>query len=405
MTLPQLPSTRGSSNSTKVKVVLAVVFLLFTFMFARIRQRNVMNAVNASGDTKRQVQHTCKISNPKAIINKFEMPRGSKLSKFLEGPGLAQWPHDNTTRFAVCKFRRDEGGNYKHLPHAMQQLYRCFSWWRNNGNKIPVLLNAPTNFSAPYINGFMDLLQSAFHVQLKNQAKDEYHPVRPIVDYAFDAPALSGGYKMRSPGEFDLFRQVSVEYLGIHGEGCPAVGQTNSGLFPFPKITILNRSPRSGRHLLEIHRWKEVLESVHKKIHIRVVSSMDGLSFKDQVALMKHTDLLISPHGGQLTSIPFMPKCAAVLELFPVGYFTPRFFGSLAAVSNHQYYYLYTGHDVKKERQTATLDQRRKVRQNPVCVPEHAIEQTIIPFVRQFIRNWQKCCHYREGEPKWAGGH
>ena len=54
-----------------------------------------------------------------------------------------------------------------------------------------------------------------------------------------------------------------------------------------------------------------------------------------------NTDILISPHGAQLGSIPFLPDCAAILELFPQYYWIPGYYGSLAKASGHPYYHLY----------------------------------------------------------------
>merc|ERR1711879_712710 len=53
-------------------------------------------------------------------------------------------------------------------------------------------------------------------------------------------------------------------------------------------------------------------------------------SFEEQVHLFYHTDILVSPHGGQLTNVVFMPSCGAVLELFVADYFIPGYFGTLA---------------------------------------------------------------------------
>jgi Glycosyltransferase 61 len=71
---------------------------------------------------------------------------------------------------------------------------------------------------------------------------------------------------------------------------------------------------------------------------VRIVS-FDGWSFAEQVVFMNSVDVLISPHGAQLTSIPFLPNCASILELFPQGYHPPYYFGSLAVASGvtHSY--------------------------------------------------------------------
>ncbi len=58
---------------------------------------------------------------------------------------------------------------------------------------------------------------------------------------------------------------------------------------------------------------------LHHMVHV------ESLPFCDQVALMRDTDLLISPHGAALTNLMFMRKHSAVIELmtapwYEIGY-------------------------------------------------------------------------------------
>ncbi|KAJ0984674.1 hypothetical protein J5N97_003030 [Dioscorea zingiberensis] len=52
---------------------------------------------------------------------------------------------------------------------------------------------------------------------------------------------------------------------------------------------------------------------------LRVARSYN-LSFCDQVRLMRDTDILITPHGAQLTNMIFMDKNSSILEFFPKGW-------------------------------------------------------------------------------------
>ena len=80
--------------------------------------------------------------------------------------------------------------------------------------------------------------------------------------------------------------------------------------------------------------------------------------------ILSQTDLVISPHGAQLTGIPFLPTCAAVLELFPEGYLIPNYFGSLAAASEVAHSYLYLGKDATATPQDVQrqMNQDKKLR-------------------------------------------
>jgi len=51
-------------------------------------------------------------------------------------------------------------------------------------------------------------------------------------------------------------------------------------------------------------------------VHVQSVS-MEGLSFRDQLLLMKNTSVLVGMHGSGLTNVIFLPAGASSVELFP----------------------------------------------------------------------------------------
>lgn len=119
-------------------------------------------------------------------------------------------------------------------------------------------------------------------------------------------------------------------------------------------------------------------------------------SYTDQVKFMSETDILISRHGAQLTSLAVMPKCGSVLELFPVGYYTPKFFGSLAAISLHDHHTAYDGvakAEMRNFHQNHT--QRVLARSRNFCV--NATD--LIPMVETMIETWRSCCRELHGNP------
>ncbi|KAG0488559.1 hypothetical protein HPP92_007370 [Vanilla planifolia] len=52
---------------------------------------------------------------------------------------------------------------------------------------------------------------------------------------------------------------------------------------------------------------------------VRLVRSIN-LTFCEQVQLMSETDILVSPHGAQMTNMVFMDKNSSVMEFFPKGW-------------------------------------------------------------------------------------
>jgi hypothetical protein len=58
-------------------------------------------------------------------VTSLSLPNQHNLTFFLEGPAFES--HNIEDNAAACRFWRDEYSG--HFPHAMQQLYRCVSWW------------------------------------------------------------------------------------------------------------------------------------------------------------------------------------------------------------------------------------------------------------------------------------
>jgi hypothetical protein len=59
-------------------------------------------------------------------------------------------------------------------------------------------------------------------------------------------------------------------------------------------------------------------------IHLKVVSNFNG-ALNEQAMEIHNADIIISPHGAQLTNLAFIYPCTAVLELFPRGYYLGYF--------------------------------------------------------------------------------
>jgi len=122
--------------------------------------------------------------------------------------------------------------------------------------------------------------------------------------------------------------------------------------------------------------------------------SFDGMSFLEQITFMAKVDLIIGPHGAQLTTIPFLPNCGAVLEFLPKGYIYQHYFGSLATATGHGHMTLYTGQNQTKDGTyfMKTLPRRNKVRRKSIWVDP----VVLVNAMEHMIDNWQKCCRRQQ---------
>ena len=124
----------------------------------------------------------------------------------------------------------------------------------------------------------------------------------------------------------------------------------------------------------------------------------------DQISYMNTIDILIGPHGAQFTSIPFLSECSGILELFPIGYYIPTFFGSLSRSTGHYHISYYTGSTTNNNNITSINNrvharneeirvghqtlQTRKVSRRKTIIADPNI---IIHSVKKLISYWQSC--------------
>jgi hypothetical protein len=77
-------------------------------------------------------------------------------------------------------------------------------------------------------------------------------------------------------------------------------------------IGMVNRLPRSGRHLVNAD---EICSSIQKELGIKVsITFFEDKSFEYQIQFFRDHQIIIGPHGAHLANIPFSPDNALILE-------------------------------------------------------------------------------------------
>uniref|UniRef100_A0A7S2YBX5 Glycosyltransferase 61 catalytic domain-containing protein n=2 Tax=Entomoneis paludosa TaxID=265537 RepID=A0A7S2YBX5_9STRA len=247
---------------------------------------------------------------------------------------------------------------------------------------------------------FLKALQDAFSIRLNRhgEQKNISASVSTKITDTFT------GYVMNKPKDMEVLRSGILEHYNISGlpktmrTGCPTgTGDAAEGK-SLPIIGFLNRE--GGRR---VDNYQEIIDAVRDRfdkpaaegvsfqnLTVDYKASFDGASFLDQISYMAGVDFLIGPHGAQLTSIPFLPACGGLLEFFPKGYLAHKFFGTLAAASNHSHFYMYTGKDKTKEVKhfMRSMSSRSKARRRHI----EADPSLVVEVVELFIQKWQKCC-------------
>lgn len=317
------------------------------------------------------------------------------------GPGIDNSTASNFSRYAVCSFLGED--NPYHFPHGMRQLYRCWSWWEMHPSKIKVL-EVPRDFwddlkrqgggrVNPFFRGILRVFTNGLNVTVIvsnstaapvkdlasvnaiNVSEEEVTAVWVEYNQNIYLGRMRKYYAFRR-GDSSTLRDGVVSYY--FPDRNPSICQKAV------KVGILNR--RGTRRILNV----DVLSKVLSNYSSRVVY-FEGATFQEQVDFFSSVDVLVSPHGAQLTGEVFMPKCGAVLELIPRGYFAPNWFGSLAVDSglNYSYLYMSEGDPLEESRNiSATKSGRTWARKQNFCLPIPAV----VEAVKTLIEQWHSCC-------------
>jgi Glycosyltransferase 61 len=293
-------------------------------------------------------------------------------------------------KYAVCDYFDDKIS--QHFAHAMQQVYSCWSFWQAHPDKLPVLnvqrvtpsslieairyrIYKHRNENNPFMVGIYQALTETLGVKVVYNHKYPYS-----VKVKRNRQWLNG-YSF-IPNSTASLRNAILGSFGERVRSCPVK----------PRIAIFDRkSSRSFDNVQSLqsalqHQWQDMVDIVY----------LEGKSFAEQIGLFSRYDIVVSPHGAQLTSIPFMPDCGGVLEVFPDGYLIPQFYGSLAHLSMHSHAYLHLSHDTRsyteiQEDEMQDREYRRAKRSAGLCPST----DSVVEGVHMLYDGWQQCCSIR----------
>jgi Glycosyltransferase 61 len=163
-------------------------------------------------------------------------------------------------------------------------------------------------------------------------------------------------------------------------------------------IGFLNRADsKQGRHCDNHELVVQALQKhdfgFSEPPQIKYLDSFDGLSFQEQITFMSQIDILIGPHGAQVTSAAFVPTCGGVVEFIPKGYYYPSFFGSLSQSTGHYYRYIYLGNFTNRMQEWeywTVQDGKRRGQAKKWYTTVNP--EAVVMAVKELTAEWQQCC-------------
>lgn len=274
----------------------------------------------------------------------------------------------------------------------MQQFSRCFSFWQIFSTYQPYLHMYTrahgTDGRDEFNRGMFRIFEEVFNVTIVYDfdAVDESTlVVKPLYDIGMEE-SLQQGIVFQKKEHAQVLRERVQEFYQIPAAGC----QTNK---TEPAIAILNRKKQSARFIVNAKRLQRHVQKLTNQPVI--LETFENKTFMEQISFMSQVDILISPHGAQLTSLSFIPSCGSIFEIFPRGYYLPHFFGPQAITSGLRHGYVYNGANVNKEwYKSGMLDrtQRFRARRSNVCVPL----ETSLTIIGKMVDKWKVCCQEKQ---------
>jgi hypothetical protein len=174
-----------------------------------------------------------------------------------------------------------------------------------------------------------------------------------------------------------------------------------------PRIGILNRA--KSRTIEHVDQLATALRSnINGTTNADIaLHYFENASFVEQVQFFMDTDILISPHGAQLTGLPFLTTssssetntCSQVMEIFSPRYVLTDFFGTLAAQSHIPHSYMYFEHEDDNDNLTSsvlpgtvrvsrTVTERIIDRQRSIQI----LVDDVVKAVKELVDDWHTCC-------------
>jgi len=311
---------------------------------------------------------------------------------------------DNMTLPLVCEFRNDEAF-FKHFAHAMQQLYGCYSYYQqeqhrhgsDQSDRAKILLLSGTMkkqlTSNPFLKGFLGVLRDQMAVEIMSRS-DFLKEMGGEQSIGVARLFVPGGYVISHAEQ--LIEMVET-YISKTTTNSTLLKATKNDHCTFPRIGILNRRPSMGRSIQNTNTIVKELVNLSFQQEIPV-EYFEGKSFAEQVQFFQSVDILLSPHGAQLTGLPFLAgasstKCEQLLELFPDNYIIPAFYGSLARNSDIGYSYHYLSDrnsptEADDAALSANMGLRIGARAANLCVDPDIMRSS----VQNLVNDWAKCC-------------
>ncbi|XP_057248287.1 uncharacterized protein LOC104905050 [Beta vulgaris subsp. vulgaris] len=232
--------------------------------------------------------------------------------------------------------------DYNNIWHCLSAVYPFVAWHLKNGCKLPsrwILYHWgelrtkmslwPSLLLQSTFSGPLNIDGSYFRIYINDAMYDRFEGVEEEHPICFEEAVVmrhneGGMSRQRRMETYDLIRCKARTFCNV---------SLNRKVNDIGMTLFMRTGPRSFKNdaaVIDIFK-----NECHKINKCRLlVAYSNNLTFCQQVKLMSSTDILVSPHGAQLTNMFLMDRNSSVMEFFPKGWL------KLAGVGQYVYHWL-----------------------------------------------------------------
>ncbi|KAL2476870.1 hypothetical protein Fot_45884 [Forsythia ovata] len=252
------------------------------------------------------------------------------------------WPEtlpENATLMKGLTFVSYNHYNYDNIWHGLSAMVPFVAWHIKNQCAMPrrwILYHwgELRTKMGPWLTTLMEATYGQIlNVENFDGIKDENYQILTCFEEAVVMRHNEGGMSREKRMEvYDLLRCKARVYCNVSLEG--RIAEVNEKGVPVIGMTMFMRT--GARSFKNDTAVIGIFNKACRKVETcrLLVAYSNNLTFCEQVKLMSSTDILVSPHGAQLTNMFFMDRNSSVMEFFPKGWL------KLAGVGQYVYHWI-----------------------------------------------------------------
>jgi len=287
--------------------------------------------------------------------------------------------HNNKNLLITCDNWNSFG--MPHFVHTMEYFYFATSVILQYNNYLIVLQIPQTSYTSMYVNSYIKFLYGKLNnfIFTENTNHFRYDIIFKFSHFCGimrdDVEYNKNGFKQLD--NFVNWKDNSIKN-GYYNLWFPHTNIGNISNFfsgenkQKMSIGLINRRTNSGR---SIHNEVEICNKIKERFDVQVdVIYFENISFEQQISFFENHNIIISPHGAQLVSIPFAPKEALIIECCHEEYHPYYYFPGLSYSSNKNHVMLCDDHSVFPNWRSPMFENQNQLKLNMNVKCEKIIE-------------------------------